>query len=114
MGTSQPGVRAIDYDTELCPTQMVSGAADGSWRLWDMRQEESALRCIDAHDSAVTSVSVLGMRLITASHDGWAKLWDLRAGKAHDMSHVNGVYMLGLRPAERGSASVSQRRQTTA
>jgi WD40 repeat protein len=107
----QPGVRAVDFDKVLCPTQMVSGAADGSWRLWDVRQPDSVAQRVEAHASAVSSVALLGMRLMTASLDGWAKLWDIRASTEHEMQHVGGVYMLGLRPAGRGAATSSRQKE---
>merc|ERR1711907_136983 len=87
------------------------GSADGSWRLWDVRQPEPVLHQPQAHDSAVRSVTVLGMRLITASLDGWSKVWDFRTGSMQEMRHVDAVYMLGLKPPQHSVSEVKQQRQ---
>lgn len=94
------GVRSVSCDAEECPTNLASGGADGSWRLWDVRLAHPAVTCANAHAAAIASVAIRGVRILTASPDGWARLWDLRGSQEKP---VECVYMLGLRPAKSGS-----------
>mmetsp|Transcript_51769 Transcript_51769/g.116537 ORF Transcript_51769/g.116537 Transcript_51769/m.116537 type:complete len:430 (+) Transcript_51769:105-1394(+) len=73
------GVSSVALDTVEAPTQMASGARDGSWQLWDTRQEDPVSQMPEAHSEAVTSLAVRGGRLLSASREGTACLWDLRS-----------------------------------
>mmetsp|Transcript_10517 Transcript_10517/g.30534 ORF Transcript_10517/g.30534 Transcript_10517/m.30534 type:complete len:420 (-) Transcript_10517:141-1400(-) len=76
------GVQAVafDLDTEERPMFLASGAADGSWRLWDIRQRERSpvIEQRGAHRRAVVSLAIHGERVLSASADGSAAIWDLR------------------------------------
>ncbi|TVU34208.1 hypothetical protein EJB05_16039 [Eragrostis curvula] len=67
-------IRAISSDR----SKVVSGADDQSVIVWD-KQTSKLLEELKGHDAAVSSVRMLsGERVLTASHDGTVKMWDVR------------------------------------
>ncbi|KAM0864365.1 hypothetical protein ACQ4PT_043966 [Festuca glaucescens] len=67
-------VRAISSDRG----KIVSGADDQSVIVWD-KQTFKLLEELKGHDAPVSSVRMLsGERVLTASHDGTVKMWDVR------------------------------------
>ncbi|KAK4779371.1 hypothetical protein SAY86_006899 [Trapa natans] len=67
-------VRAISSDRG----KIVSGADDNSVIVWD-KQTYQLLEELKGHDAQVNSVCMLsGERVLTASHDGTVKMWDVR------------------------------------
>lgn len=115
------GLQAVAFDTQEAPTRLASGGADGSWHVWDVRQTKAlpVMEQPQAHGGAVTSVSLQGERLLSASLDGRATLWDLRycpqvlhSGGVHRSSTPSTiweVYMMGLvrrRDEQEGIGSV--------
>lgn len=76
------GAGAVAFDTVETPSQLASGGSDGSWRMWDIREEQHAVERQKAHISGIASVEVLGDRLLSASVDGDVALWDLRNPEA--------------------------------
>lgn len=74
------GLRSVAFDVAELPTRLASGAADGTWQLWDVRQTQEVpiVQNITSSGAMVASVSVLGDRLLTAAVDGRVDLWDLR------------------------------------
>uniref|UniRef100_A0A0E0FNF4 UDENN domain-containing protein n=1 Tax=Oryza nivara TaxID=4536 RepID=A0A0E0FNF4_ORYNI len=67
-------IRAISSDRG----KIVSGADDQSVIVWD-KQTFKLLEELKGHDAPVSSVRMLsGERVLTASHDGTVKMWDVR------------------------------------
>ncbi|XP_052179546.1 DENN domain and WD repeat-containing protein SCD1 isoform X2 [Diospyros lotus] len=67
-------VRAISSDRG----KVVSGSDDQSVIVWD-KQTTQLLEELKGHDAQVTCVRMLsGERVLTASHDGTLKMWDVR------------------------------------
>lgn len=67
-------VRAISSDRG----KIVSGGDDQSVIVWD-KQAFKLLEELKGHDAPVSSVRMLsGERVLTASHDGTVKMWDVR------------------------------------
>ena len=65
---------------------VVIGGADKAWRLWDPRTRNAdgtiALKAFHSHKAWIESIRFLegsAYHLVTASHDGAVKVWDLRA-----------------------------------
>jgi len=73
---SRLGVQAVAIDT-CTPAQLGSGGCDGSLWLWDIRQSKPVEK-IQAHSGALLSLSVYGERMLSASAEGSAALWDVR------------------------------------
>ncbi|XP_072978295.1 DENN domain and WD repeat-containing protein SCD1 [Typha angustifolia] len=72
-GHTRP-VRAISSDR----SKIVSGSDDQSVIVWD-KQTFQLLEELKGHDSPVSCVRMLsGERVLTASHDGTVKMWDVR------------------------------------
>ncbi|CAI9574217.1 unnamed protein product [Staurois parvus] len=55
---------------------LISGSGDGSLCLWDIQQEKQLLT-FAGHQSAVSSVSCMGERVISTGRDGYLKVWSL-------------------------------------
>eukprot|EP00811_Abedinium_folium_P034164 NODE_7069_length_1612_cov_8.206061.p1 GENE.NODE_7069_length_1612_cov_8.206061~~NODE_7069_length_1612_cov_8.206061.p1 ORF type:complete len:360 (+),score=81.48 NODE_7069_length_1612_cov_8.206061:326-1405(+) len=72
-----PAVQAVAFDTGDQPNNLVSGASDGTLRLWDARAAE-AVEHIQAHRTWVATVGLCSERLLSATCDGHAVLRDLR------------------------------------
>ncbi|XP_077212384.1 DENN domain and WD repeat-containing protein SCD1-like isoform X2 [Tasmannia lanceolata] len=67
-------VRAISSDRG----KVVSGSDDQSIIVWD-KQTSQLLEELKGHDAQVSSVRMLsGERVLTSSHDGSVKMWDVR------------------------------------
>ncbi|XP_024956706.2 DENN domain and WD repeat-containing protein SCD1 isoform X2 [Citrus sinensis] len=67
-------VRAINSDRG----KVVSGSDDQSVLVWD-KQTSQLLEELKGHDAQVSCVRMLsGERVLTASHDGTVKMWDVR------------------------------------
>ncbi|XP_031279050.1 DENN domain and WD repeat-containing protein SCD1 [Pistacia vera] len=67
-------IRAISSDR----TKVVSGSDDQSVIVWD-KQTSQLLEALKGHDAQVSCVRMLsGERVLTASHDGTVKMWDVR------------------------------------
>ncbi|KAK0587053.1 hypothetical protein LWI29_016603 [Acer saccharum] len=67
-------VRAISSDRG----KVVSGSDDQSVIVWD-KQTSQLLEELKGHDAQVSCVRMLsGERVLTASHDGTVKMWDVR------------------------------------
>lgn len=72
-GHTRP-VRAISSDRG----KVVSGSDDQSVIVWD-KQTSQLLEELKGHDAQVNNVRMLaGERVLTASHDGSVKMWDVR------------------------------------
>ncbi|XP_058073916.1 DENN domain and WD repeat-containing protein SCD1 isoform X2 [Magnolia sinica] len=72
-GHTRP-VRAINSDR----SKVVSGSDDQSVIVWD-KQTSQLLEELKGHDAQVSRVRMLsGERVLTASHDGSVKMWDVR------------------------------------
>lgn len=72
-GHTRP-VRAINSDR----SKVVSGSDDLSVIVWD-KQTSQLLEELKGHDAPVSCVRMLsGERVLTASHDGTVKMWDVR------------------------------------
>ncbi|KAL6005912.1 Scytalone dehydratase [Asimina triloba] len=72
-GHTRP-VRAISSDR----SKVVSGSDDQSVIVWD-KQTSQLLEELKGHDAQVSRVRMLsGERVLTASHDGCVKMWDVR------------------------------------
>ncbi|KAJ0977957.1 hypothetical protein J5N97_013431 [Dioscorea zingiberensis] len=73
IGHSRP-IRAISSDR----SKVVSGSDDQSVIVWD-KQTSQLLEELKGHDGPVSCVRMLsGERVLTASHDGTVKMWDVR------------------------------------
>lgn len=67
-------IRAISSDRN----KVVSGSDDHSVIVWD-KQTSQLLEELKGHDASVSCVRTLsGERVLTASHDGTVKMWDVR------------------------------------
>ncbi|OAY75391.1 DENN domain and WD repeat-containing protein SCD1 [Ananas comosus] len=72
-GHTRP-IRAINSDR----SKIVSGSDDHSVIVWD-KQTFRLLEELKGHDAPVSCVRMLsGERVLTASHDGTVKMWDVR------------------------------------
>lgn len=72
-GHTRP-IRAISSDRN----KVVSGSDDQSVIVWD-KQTSQLLEELKGHDAPVSGVRMLsGERVLTASHDGTVKMWDVR------------------------------------
>ncbi|RDX78914.1 DENN domain and WD repeat-containing protein SCD1, partial [Mucuna pruriens] len=70
-------VRAISSDRG----KVVSGSDDKSVMVWD-KQTTQLLEELKGHDGPVSCVRMLsGERVLTASHDGTVKMWDVRTDR---------------------------------
>ncbi|CAE8601879.1 unnamed protein product [Polarella glacialis] len=94
------GVQAVAFNSAEDLTQLASAAADGSWRIWDIRQVAPAQNFPQAHQSPIVSVDFRADRLLTASLDGVVALWDTRMLQPTSLQQV---HLIGLRPAKAGS-----------
>jgi WD40 repeat protein len=83
------GVLTTGFD-EANPARIISGHADRSVCIWDVRSGFGGSHCmlpahkIAYHSEPVVSVAVHGDLLLAASLDGTASFWDLRATGAPD------------------------------
>eukprot|EP00927_Polykrikos_kofoidii_P005989 TRINITY_DN12414_c0_g1_i1.p1 TRINITY_DN12414_c0_g1~~TRINITY_DN12414_c0_g1_i1.p1 ORF type:complete len:533 (-),score=87.40 TRINITY_DN12414_c0_g1_i1:96-1694(-) len=106
MGGCHPkfeGVTAVALDVEETPTQLASGASNGSLRIWDVREHTPIFKNDQAHAHGIAALSLQGTRLITSSmSDCQANMWDLR----HLDTPVESSSFYGLKPFP--SAEVSK------
>jgi len=89
------GVQTVAFDCGAALTQLVSGAADGSWCVWDVRQAEPVTVVAQSHLGPVSAIAVRDDRVLSASLDGAAYLWDIRWSPPSPLEVVS---MLGLLP----------------
>ena len=63
-------------------TQVVSGALDGTVKLWDVHTGQ-CLRTLSGHTGAVWACSYApdGTQVVSGALDGTVKLWDVRSGE---------------------------------
>ena len=63
-------------------SEVVSGAGDGTLRVWDLRTGE-CLRIFEGHTSLVAAVAVLngGKQVLSASWDHMLRLWSVETGQ---------------------------------
>lgn len=66
---SDRGVPAVAIDAQDRSTVLVSGAADGSLCVWDLRQPKPVDQ-VQAHADSVSSICLKGQRLLTGSCGG--------------------------------------------
>lgn len=76
------------------PTQILSGSADGSARLWNTADGQ-LVKQFD-HGAAITAVAIRpdGTRIATGGANGMAKLWNVADGKA--LADLGGDYRTQL------------------
>lgn len=77
---------------------VVSGSADHTGRLWDVRTG-TLVRVLRGHTDQVNSPSISpdGSLILTPSYDGTARLWDARSGRSLHIlrGQTNGLPMTG-------------------
>lgn len=88
------GAQAIAVDSGGTPTQLASGGSDGSLRIWDVREPQPVVH-MAAHSRSVVALSVHDDRMLSASLDGSAVLWDIRSS----LMPLETVDLLGPRPS---------------
>lgn len=84
------GVQAVAFNSihaEL--TQLVSAAADGSWKVWDVRQNLPVQENPEGRREPLISIAFRRERLLTASVDGLLQLWDIRKSDRGPVDEVN-------------------------
>ncbi|CAK9107700.1 F-box/WD repeat-containing protein 7 (Archipelago homolog) (hAgo) (F-box and WD-40 domain-containing protein 7) (F-box protein FBX30) (SEL-10) (hCdc4), partial [Durusdinium trenchii] len=99
-----PSLTAVRFNTgEAFYHEFVSGAADGSWCLWDLREAQPVNGAKDPEKSKLMSVALHGARLLTCAENGLLVLWDLRANKVlRKVAPMDGQY---LRRSRKGSGT---------
>lgn len=60
---------------------LISGNNSGSIRIWNVKRGSLAKKLVNAHTENITSLLTYGNTLISASLDGYIKLWDLTNGE---------------------------------
>ncbi len=74
--------------------KVVSGSRDGKVLIWEWETSESAVRALEGHGEAVTSISVScdGGRVFFCAEDGTVMTWDMSTGtEKEQMSRVGAV-----------------------
>lgn len=78
------GHQSLTSGMELRNNILVSGNADSTVKMWDIRTGK-LIRTLDdrqcKHESAVTSLQYGGKFIVTSSDDGTVKLWNADTGK---------------------------------
>lgn len=64
---------------QLRQDTLVTGAYDGSLRVWSL-ETMAPMHRLAAHDNSVTSLRFDHRRILSGSSDGKVKVWDLRTG----------------------------------
>lgn len=104
-GKERVGAQAIAVDSGGILTQLASGGSDGSVRIWDVREPKPVVH-MAAHSRSVVALSVHGDRMLSASLDGSAVLWDIRSS----LMPLETVDLLGPRPVSIQTAPASRSR----
>ncbi|KXZ46882.1 hypothetical protein GPECTOR_39g376 [Gonium pectorale] len=82
---SATGMVGAVLDVCVCSdgTLAASASDDFTARVWDLDEDGECLHTLEGHQGWVTSVAFVGTshRLITASHDSTARLWDALKGR---------------------------------
>lgn len=99
------GAQSIAVDCGGVSTQLASGGSDGTVRVWDVREPRPVVH-MAAHSRSVVALSVRDVRMLSASLDGSAVLWDIRSS----LLPLETVDLLGPRPFSQ-PASRSRGRQ---
>ena len=84
----------------LDPGRVLTGYADGSVRLWDIRAGTVLMR-LNGHSNAVVSATFSrdGVYALTASYDGTARLWNARSGEEmRILRHAGAVNAASFNP----------------
>ncbi|XP_056432214.1 F-box/WD repeat-containing protein 7-like [Gadus chalcogrammus] len=76
------GHQSLTSGMELRDNLLVSGNADSTVRVWDVRTGQClhTLQGPNRHQSAVTCLQFCRGLVLSSSDDGTVKLWDLRTG----------------------------------
>ncbi|MEQ2218118.1 hypothetical protein XENOCAPTIV_029698, partial [Xenoophorus captivus] len=76
------GHQSLTSGMELRDNILVSGNADSTVRVWDIRTGQClhTLQGPNKHQSAVTCLQFCRGLVLSSSDDGTVKLWDLRTG----------------------------------
>ncbi|KAK1889729.1 F-box/WD repeat-containing protein 7 [Dissostichus eleginoides] len=75
-GSLDTSIRSLTSGMELRENILVSGNADSTVRVWDVRSG----KCPNKHQSAVTCLQFCRGLVLSSSDDGTVKLWDLKTG----------------------------------
>ncbi|KAG2433079.1 hypothetical protein HYH02_012783 [Chlamydomonas schloesseri] len=79
------GVQGAVLDVAICAdgTLAATVSDDFSCRVWDLDEDGEQLQVLEGHGGWVVSAAFVGTthRLVTASHDGTAKIWDALKGR---------------------------------
>lgn len=92
-GNLENGHRDAVTTTAISPRALlplVSGAADGSVRVWDMSTRKSVLNLDTAHSRTVTGLtfSLSGQEFYSCSDDGYVHLWSVKAERSKSVTDV--------------------------
>ncbi|MCC6486751.1 MAG: hypothetical protein IT364_04560, partial [Candidatus Hydrogenedentes bacterium] len=95
------GVSHVEFSPDS--TKLVTGSADGTAIVWDLKTEEILLR-LKVHAEGVASAWLTedGRLIITQSFDGTSRVWDAQAGQCERTLPVNPEALFRL-PADSGT-----------
>ncbi len=65
-------------------SQFATGSHDKTVKIWDLNKPQKSLQTLTGHKEGVWCVNYHrdGAQIVTASPEGVAKLWDIKAGKS--------------------------------
>jgi F-box and WD-40 domain protein CDC4 len=75
----------------------VSGARDGTVRVWDIRRGR-ALRVLHGHQDSVRALDVCGSRAVSGSYDATCRVWDVDTGECVHVlrGHFHQIYTVAF------------------